>query len=140
MVADVTPRRGSKVHVGPRPPSCDPPDPGVVVRRTTSGRWLVLEIEGEMDLQVVPLLSGMDDPPCFLVLDLHGVTFMDCSSLHVLEDARRRAATAGGSVRLAAPSERALRLLKLTGQDRAFPLFSSVREATSWPVVPGVLP
>ena len=136
MNADSAPRRGSVIHVDFRSGSWFPEEPSVVIRRTRSGRWLVLEIAGEMDIQAGPLLSDVGEDPCFVVFDLHGVTFMDCSSLRVLQNAQHRALAAGGAVRLAAASQQALRILKLTHLDRAFPLFDSVLDATSLPIVP----
>jgi anti-anti-sigma regulatory factor len=61
---------------------------------------------------------------------------MDCSSLRVLQNAQHRALDSGGAVRLAAPSEQVLRVLTLTRLDGAFPLFDSVRDATTREVTP----
>lgn len=109
------------------------PAPGVVMRYTTAGPWLVVEVGGELDLQAVPLLNTLGGEPHFVVLDLKGVTFMDCSGLHALGNAQRRALGAGGAVRLAAPSRHVLSLLRHTGLERAFPAFDTVSEATAAP-------
>lgn len=109
------------------------PAPGVVMRYTTAGPWLVVEVGGELDLQAVPLLNTLGGEPHFVVLDLHGVTFMDCSGLRALGNAQRRAVDAGGAVRLAAPSSQVLSLLQHTGLERAFPAFDTVSEATAAP-------
>ena len=109
----------------------------MVVRRTRSGRWLVLEIAGEMDLQVGPLLYDVGNDPCYVVFDLHRVTFMDCSSLRALQYVQRRALAADGSMRLAAMSVQVQRILALTRTDRAFPQFETVRDATSFRVTRG---
>ena len=111
-------------------------EPSVVVRRKRSGRWQVLEIAGEMDLQMGPILADVGVDPCFVVLDLHGVTFMDCSSLRALENLQQRARAAGGSLRLAAPSVQVLRILALTRMESAFPQFETVQMATSLAVTP----
>ena len=121
------------VHVDFRMRSRRTAPPPAEVRRSWSGRWLVVETAGEMDLQVVPLLSHLCDDPCFIVVDLLRVTFMDCSSLGVLAEVQRHAVAAGGSVRLAAPSEPALRILTLTGLERSFPVFDTVAEAIASP-------
>jgi len=136
MNPDSAPRRGSVVHVDFRSGSWSSNEPSVVVRRTRSGRWLVLEIAGEMDIQAGPLLSDIGDDPCFVVFDLHGVTFMDCSSLRVLQNVQHHALATGGEMRLAAASEQVLRVLTLTRLDAAFPLFDSVQDATSREVTP----
>jgi len=108
----------------------------VVVRRKMSGRWQVLEIAGEMDLQTGPILADVGVEPCFVVLDLHEVTFMDCSSLRALENLQRRARAAGGTMRLAAPSAQVLRILALTRMEGAFPQFETLQMATSLAVTP----
>lgn len=99
-----------------------------------SDPWLVLEVRGEMDLQVGPMLSDVGTHPCFVVFDLQRVTFMDCSSLGVLENIQRRAVGAGGSVRLASASAQVVRILTLTGMSLAFPQFDTLRAATSLPL------
>ena len=136
MNPDSAPRRGSVVHVDFLSGSWSSREPSVVVRRTRSGRWLVLEIAGEMDLQAGPFLSDLGDDPCFVVFDLHQVTFIDCSSLRVLQNAQHRASDAGGAMRLAAVSEQVMRVLTITRLDGAFHLFDSVRDATSLPLAP----
>ena len=130
-------RRGAVVHVDFRSGSRLPEELSVVVRRSRSGRWLVLEVAGEMDLEAGSLLDGVGDDPSFVVLDLHKVTFMDCSSVRVLQNAQRRARAAGGTLRLAAPSVAVLRILALTRLDRAFAKFDTVGDAISVPVAAG---
>lgn len=110
------------------------PEPDVRMRCTSSGAWLVVEVAGELDLQAVPLLDELGSDPCLVVLDLHEVTFMDCSGVRALLDARRRAGAAGGAVRLAAPSRHVRRLLELTHLGRAVPTFDSVSEALAEPL------
>ena len=134
MNEDNARRRASVVHVDFRSGSRLPERLRVVARRSRSSRWLVLEIAGEMDLEAGPLLDDLGDDPSFVVLDLHEVTFMDCSSLRVLQDALRRARAAGGTLRLAAASVPVLRILALTRLDRAFATFDTVRDAISLPV------
>ena len=132
------PRGASVVHARPSiglPVPCGARRGGT--RRTRSGRWLVLEIAGEMDIQAGPLLSDIGGDPSFVVFDLHGVAFkMDCSSLRVLQNAQHRVLAAGGSVRLAAASKQVLRVLALTHLERAFSLYDAVQDATSVPPVP----
>lgn len=105
------------------------PAPDVSTRCTRSGAWLVVEVAGELDLQAVPLLDTLGTDPCFVVLDLQEVTFMDCSGVRALLEARRRAVAAGGSLHLAAPSQHVRTLLRLTHLGRALPVFDSVSEA-----------
>ena len=104
------------------------------MRCTSSGAWLVVEVAGDLDLQAVPLLDAIGRDPCFVVLELREVTFIDCSGIRALLDARRRAVAAGGVVHLAAPSRHVRSLLELTHLGRAFPAFDSVPEAIAEPL------
>lgn len=121
----------------PTRPSRDPA-PGVSVCRHRSGRWAVIVVAGEMDLQAVPLvhklLASAASAASHVVFDLSAVTFMDASGLGVLLDGHRLATRARGCVRLVAPSDQTCRLLVLARCDRVFRAFDSVEEATSAPV------
>ena len=101
--------------------------------------WTVVEVEGEMDVQVIPLLAdlvGRDTSR--VVLDLHGVTFMDAQGLGSMVDTHRRVLAAGGSVRLVAPSSSVRRLLAMTGCDRMFRTFDSLEQAATTPLDAGL--
>ena len=82
--------------------------PGVTVRHYRSGRWVVVEVEGEMDIQVVPLIPvELGNEESFVVFELRGVTFMDAGGLGAIASTYRQANEDGGCVRLAAPSRQA---------------------------------
>jgi stage II sporulation protein AA (anti-sigma F factor antagonist) len=99
--------------------------------------WLVLAIEGEVDILVGWLVPDLvRRGTALLVFDLHDVTFMDARGLGVIAETQRQAVAAGGCVRLAAPSHQARRLLALTGSEGAFPLFDSVEQAVWTPFNP----
>lgn len=79
---------------------------------------LVLHVRGEHDVATVESLSlefasAFDggEPP--IVIDLSGVTFMDTSTLHLLERARDYLAETNRSMVLRNPSRPAMRLLSL---------------------------
>ena len=104
------------------------------VRVSVLGAWTIVAIVGEMDLLVVPLISGLVDADArHLVFELRQVTFMDGRGLDLLLRSQRDALKAGGCVRLVAPSRKVRRLLMLTGSNREFTTFESVDEATSVP-------
>lgn len=105
----------------------------VGVRRL--GRWTIVEVQGELDIQAgAPLADLLRSNASHVVFDLHGVTFMDACGLSLLCVSRRNAVTAGGCVRLVTPSSEAHRLLTMTGSSRAFPRFHSLLEAVTAPV------
>lgn len=85
----------------------------------------VLTLQGEIDLLTAPGVSARLDaatarPDTDLVVDLHAVTFMDCSGLSVLCRARERLLLGGGSVRLVVNDSAVLRLLRLTRLTEVF--------------------
>jgi anti-anti-sigma factor len=62
-------------------------------------------------------------------VDLGGVGFIDAAGLRVLASAAARAASRGGSLRLAAARRPVRRVLALTGLDRDIPLCATVAQA-----------
>lgn len=115
--------------------------PSVSVRRRSSGPWTVVEVRGEMDIQVLPLmvdLRGLDAR--HVIFELHGVTFLDACGLSMMADSQRRALASGGCVRVVAPSRQARRFLRIAGSEREFLMFDSLDDAISMPVDEGPEP
>ena len=88
---------------------------------------LVVAICGEVDIQSAPelreeLLRVIRRRGPELIIDLGGVTFMDCAGLNVLVATRRRAQLEGGWVRLIRVPPQAGRMISLLRLDRAFEL------------------
>lgn len=109
--------------------------PSVSVRGRRSGAWTILEVEGEMDIQALPLVADLlRGRVVGVVLELHAVTFMDASGLGMMVDVQRRTRDAGGCLRLAAPSSSVRKVLVLTGCDRSFRTFDSLVRAVSAPM------
>lgn len=107
----------------------------VSVRGDPAGRWTVLEVEGEMDLQSFPLVPDLVDKNApRMVLDLSRVSFMGAGGLGALVEAQRRAREAGGYVRLVAPSRCVARVLRLSACERYFLTFDTVRDAVAAPI------
>jgi anti-anti-sigma factor len=78
----------------------------------------IVTISGEIDIQSGPqlrdqLLSIIRRHSARLVLDLTGVTFIDCAGINVLLAARRRAQLEGGSLRVLRASPRVQRVIAL---------------------------
>ncbi|HEY3867614.1 MAG TPA: STAS domain-containing protein [Actinocrinis sp.] len=94
----------------------------------------VVEAAGELDVYTSPRLrvALMDlhmAGRCLLVVDMAAVAFMDSSALGVLVGGVKRARDAGGALVLVAPSERILRVLRITGLLRVMPVFETLPEA-----------
>jgi anti-anti-sigma factor len=75
---------------------------------------------GEIDVVTAPALDqdlrvAHGDVADEVVLDLGGVTFMDSAGIHLLLDARQRAANGGYRFRLRHVPEQTLRLFSLAG-------------------------
>lgn len=109
------------------------PMPTLHACRYRSGCWLVLELEGALDVVTVPLLRPLleDNDSSHVVFDLSGVNFIDAAGLGVLAETRQRVGRAHGAVRVAGPSQQTRKLLKLTALDQRIEIFSSLTEATA---------
>ena len=81
---------------------------------------IIVTVGGEVDfctegLLQQALLRIMRERSARLLLDVSGVSFMDCAGLRALLTTRRRAELRGGSMRLIAASPAVRRIIELTG-------------------------
>jgi anti-sigma B factor antagonist len=93
------------------------------VTATDDGHDVVLWLKGELDLGSVHRFAAAAEPYAAsrrFVVDVGAVTFIDSSGLGALVDLATRARAGGGTVVLAHPDRRILRLLELTSLDRVF--------------------
>ncbi len=107
----------------------------VTVERT--GSACTLAITGEVDVYTSPVLksyivSALDDGCSDLVVDLEGVAFIDSSGLGVLVSGLRRVKEHGGSMRLVCTRENILKIFRITGLDKVFPVFTTAAEASEF--------
>ena len=127
------------VQGGPRSTTVtDRPDvPGLAMHLYDQDGWSVIEISGELDIQGVPelrrllLRAGHQ-----LVLDLRGVTFVDCGGLRTIVGP-----VSGGARRriVAEENGHVHRLLRLTGWEKSVALYTSVDDGGARPHVSDVL-
>ncbi|MGW7265191.1 STAS domain-containing protein [Streptomyces sp. NPDC054842] len=94
----------------------------------------VVALRGEIDHSIRDhlrraLLTHDSVAPPRIVVDLSGVTFMDSSGVNVLIAAHRGAVEAGGWIRLAAPQEPVLRVIRIVGLDSVIPCYPALRLA-----------
>ncbi|MFI0811950.1 STAS domain-containing protein [Streptomyces echinatus] len=105
----------------------------VVVTATDGIR--VLTLTGEIDHHTGDRLrQGLDvsgTPRPRLVIDMHGVTFMDSTGINILIAAHRTVTEAGGWLRLAAPTGPVRRLLSIVGVDAVIDCRETLRQALS---------
>ncbi|GAA4156608.1 STAS domain-containing protein [Gryllotalpicola daejeonensis] len=98
------------------------------------GTYVVLAPEGKFNLVAAPALkSRIDDlvagGQARLVVDLHGIDFIDSSGLGALIGGLKAARQKGGDLRIAAAGAQVLAVLKLTNLDRILAPYDSVEEA-----------
>jgi anti-anti-sigma factor len=96
---------------------------------------LELRLSGEVDMAtVVPLRDATKAAVASrdydtLVFDLSGVTFMDSTGLHVLTQAQRSMAAAGGGTKVICAAGALLKVFELTALDRVLTIVSHRDEA-----------
>ena len=86
----------------------------------TEGTSALVTIRGDLDLQVAERvaqeLTGIEaSEPEVLVLDLHGLTFLDSSGMGVIAAAHARATAAGRRFALVAPRPLVIRAFEVSG-------------------------
>jgi anti-sigma B factor antagonist len=101
--------------------------------RTAEDGSQVISVTGELDIataeQAFTYISDVIDCwPAPVSVDLAGVTFCDASGLGALARVARHARDAGRQLRLTSARPSLLKIMRITGLDRAFPeLRPSVR-------------
>ncbi|MDP2182626.1 MAG: STAS domain-containing protein [Actinomycetota bacterium] len=98
------------------------------------GTTCIMTLEGEVDIYTAPrlkesLIENLESGCANVLVDLEGVGFIDSSGLGVLVGGLRRAKEKSGTVRLVCTRENVLKIFRITGLDRVFPIFASVAEA-----------
>jgi anti-sigma B factor antagonist len=86
----------------------------------------IVSVRGELDIataeQAYTFISDVIDAwPTPVSVDLSGLTFCDASGLSVLAKIARDARQAGRQLRLTAARPSLLKIMRITGLDRAFP-------------------
>jgi anti-sigma B factor antagonist len=100
------------------------------------GGHAVVALHGDLDLASVPavvshLIAGVEACGPSVIVDLAGLEFIDCCGLGVLVRVRKWTREGGGDLLLAAPQQHVRRLLRLTGLEGVFSMYSSVEQAAS---------
>ncbi len=112
---------------------CDAVDLGLEVEER--GDVAVLAVSGEVDVATVPRLreqlhalvaSGTPR----IVVNLDAVDFLDSTGLGVLVGALKRVKAHDGSLSLVCTQDKILKIFKITGLTKVFPIHPSVSEAT----------
>ncbi len=94
----------------------------------------IMRIDGEIDVYTAPRLkeslAEQIETGCFnVVMDMRDVGFIDSSGLGVLVGGLRRAKERSGCIRLVCTRDSVLKIFRITGLDKVFPIFGTVEEA-----------
>ena len=94
----------------------------------------VIEVGGEIDVYTAPklrerIIELVDEGQYHLVVDLEKVEFLDSTGLGVLVGGLKRVRTHDGSLSLVCTQERLLKIFRITGLTKVFPIHATVEEA-----------
>ena len=93
-----------------------------------------LSLAGEVDVYTAPrlkeaLVEQIESGCSRIIVDLDGVGFIDSSGLGVLVGGLRRAKEQDGAIRLVCTRDNILKVFRITGLDKVFPIFADISEA-----------
>ena len=102
----------------------------------TVGSHSVVDVKGEIDVYTAPklrekLIELVSQGSYDVVVNLEGVDFLDSTGLGVLVGALKRVKAHDGSLALVCTQDKILKIFKITGLTKVFPIHGSVEEATS---------
>jgi anti-sigma B factor antagonist len=94
--------------------------------RTGANGYQVVSVAGELDIATADqaysyITEVIDGRPAPVTVDLSGVTFCDASGLGALARLARHARAAGRQFMLISARPSVLKIMRITGLDRAFP-------------------
>ncbi|MEU7057256.1 STAS domain-containing protein [Streptomyces sp. NPDC046197] len=97
--------------------------------------WTVLEVDGEVDIHTSPrireaVIALLGEGHRHYVLDLCFVPFLDSMGLGTVVAITKRIRDHEGSLRIACPSPRLLKVFRICGLHEAYEIFESPEEAT----------
>jgi anti-sigma B factor antagonist len=102
----------------------------------SEGNHMVVEVGGEIDVYTAPRLrekmvelvnAGHYD----LVVDMEAVDFLDSTGLGVLVGGLKRVRSHDGSLQIVCTQERLLKIFRITGLTKVFPIHDSVQDAVA---------
>jgi anti-sigma B factor antagonist len=100
------------------------------------GDRTVIAVGGEIDVYTAPKLREqivqlVDEGRFHLVVDMEQVDFLDSTGLGVLVGGLKRVRAHDGSLRLVCTQERILKIFRITGLTKVFPVHATVAEAVA---------
>ncbi len=106
---------------------------GLDVRKI--GSHSVVDVKGEIDVYTAPklrekLIELVSEGSYDVVVNLEGVDFLDSTGLGVLVGALKRVKAHEGGLSLVCTQDKILKIFKITGLTKVFPIHDSVEDAT----------
>jgi anti-sigma B factor antagonist len=98
------------------------------------GDWTVLEVGGEVDVYTAPklrerLVELVGDGQYRIIVDMTKVEFLDSTGLGVLVGGLKRIRSHEGNLALVCNAERILKIFRITGLTKVFPIYDTLDEA-----------
>jgi anti-sigma B factor antagonist len=100
----------------------------------TKGDRTVVKVGGEIDVYTAPklrekLIDLVSGGSYHIVVDMENVDFLDSTGLGVLVGGLKRVRAHDGSLRLVCTQDRILKIFRITGLTKVFPIHATVDEA-----------
>ena len=100
------------------------------------GDKTVVSVAGEIDVYTAPKLREqivqlVEDGRYHLVVDMEQVEFLDSTGLGVLVGGLKRVRAHDGSLQLVCTQERILKIFRITGLTKVFPIHATVADAVA---------
>jgi anti-sigma B factor antagonist len=100
------------------------------------GDHMVVEVGGEVDVYTAPklrecLVDLVNAGSYRIVIDLEGVEFLDSTGLGVLVGGLKRVRSHDGTLQLVCTHDRLLKIFRITGLTKVFPIHDNVEAAVS---------
>ena len=99
------------------------------------GAACVVTLTGEVDVYTAPalrvrLIEAVESDCRAIIVDMTGVEFIDSSGLGVLVSILKRVSEKGSTMTIVSDREVVLKVFRITGLDRVFPIVPTLAEAT----------
>ena len=109
-------------------------DPDLSVPVRSEGDRTVVAVGGEIDVYTAPklrehLIDLVSGGQYHLIVDMEAVDFLDSTGLGVLVGGLKRVRSHDGSLHLVCSQDRILKIFRITGLTKVFPIHASVDEA-----------
>jgi anti-sigma B factor antagonist len=100
------------------------------------GTHSVVDVKGEIDVYTAPklrekLIELVSEGSYDVVVNLENVDFLDSTGLGVLVGALKRVKAHDGSLSLVCTQDKIMKIFKITGLTKVFPIHASVEEAVN---------